>query len=248
MIEDWSYELNKNREQKIRLLAKKLEQGNRFPIGGSDDQLPVSEKSTFSKWNDIHTEPKATKKRINVFLAQLVAASVLFFVTLLGIRYPTTEQWVKTVWNQTMPYDQLTAWYQEVVGSRPTLLPVFSEQKQDDSWIAPVKGKVVLSYNKQRKGVVIQTAGKVPVVAPRDGIVTFVGTKPGMGNTVIMKHESGEETWYGFLNKVTLKKNTKVKKGQTIGQVMERSNHYFVYIALQADGKFIDPIGIIPLG
>jgi stage IV sporulation protein FA len=247
---DWGYELNKNREKKIRSLEKKLVLENHIPRWEPENKLTTSENPMLNIGSEVH--PVNHAKRANTFLIQLVAASILFFVTLLGVRYPDTEQWIKTVWDQKIPYDKLTAWYQEVVGSRPTLLPVFSEQRvpkqQEISWLSPVKGKVVLSYSQQRKGIVIQTAGKVPVVASRDGIVTFVGTKPGIGQTVIVRHGDNKETWYGFLGQVTPKVNDVVKKGRTIGQVLARSDHYFVYFALQTNGKFTNPTGIIPFG
>lgn len=236
---DWSYELIKSREQKIRSLARKLEMGNSIQSEKIDNKFTVHENST---WNEI--EPVSVKKNhVNVFLLQLVAASALFFITLLGIRYPTTAHFIQTAWNEQMPYDKLTTWYEDLVGSRPTLLPVFP---QTSSWMSPTKGKVVLPYDEQRKGVVIQTTGAAPVVASSDGMVSFVGTKRGIGTTVILEHPDGKKSWYGFLGQVIPKVGDKVHKGQQIGKVGARGGHYFVYIALQSNGQFIDPNGIIP--
>ncbi|MCH5584051.1 M23 family metallopeptidase [Shimazuella sp. AN120528] len=243
---DWGYELNKNREQKIRSLERKLESMNRTPTWEPKEKFDEIDRSSIVKWTDTQ-EGKAKNNSQNVFLMQMVAATMLFLITLVGSRYPATERWISTAWNQKIPYEKVSAFYQEVVGSRPTLLPVFSgEKKQVERWAAPVKGKVVLSFNEQRKGIVIQTAGKMPITAAKTGVVTFVGNKTGIGQTVIIQHEDGKQTWYGFLGKIQLKVKDKVKRGQTIGQVTPRSNQYFVYVALQENGQFIDPTGIIP--
>jgi stage IV sporulation protein FA len=246
---DWGYELNKNREKKIRSLERKLESEHRMSTWEPKETRAEMDKPSFPKWADmdLEEEEKKKKKSKNVFLIQMVAASVLFLVTLLGTRYPVTEEWIATAWNQKMPYEKWSALYQEIVGSRPTLLPAFSnEKKQVEKWAAPVKGKVVLSFNEQRKGIVIQTTGKVPVTAAKTGKITFVGEKTGIGQTVIVLHEDGKETWYGFLGNIQLKVKDEVKKGQTIGEVTPRSNQFFVYVALQENGQFIDPTGIIP--
>lgn len=243
---DWGYELNKNRERKIRSLERKLESMNRIPAWNTKEKIEEVEKPSTIKWTDIQEGERKNKSK-NRFLIQMVAASVLFFITLVGSRYPETEAWIMTAWNQKIPYEKLSAYYQEIVGSRPTLLPVFSGEKQQiEKWAAPVKGKVVLSFNEQRKGIVIQTTGKVPITAAKTGVVTFVGHKTGIGQTVIIQHEDGKQTWYGFLGKIQLKVKDQVKKGQMIGQVTPRSDQYFVYVALQENGQFIDPTGIIP--
>lgn len=244
---DWGYELIKNRERKIRSLERKLESINRTPAWEQKEILDDIDRSSVVKWREI-PDIEAKKKSKNVFLMQMVAAAMLFLVTLIGIRYPAAEEWITTAWNQEIPYEKLSAFYQEIVGSRPTLLPVFSGEKKDqvEKWAAPVKGKVVLSFNEQRKGIVIQTAANIKITAAKTGVVTFVGNKTGIGQTVIIQHEDGKQTWYGFLGKIPLKVNDEVKKGQSIGQVTSRSNQYFVYIALQENGQFIDPAGIIP--
>jgi stage IV sporulation protein FA len=247
-VADWGYELLKNRERKIRALERKLESMNRTPAWEPKEIPEEIDRSPVVKWTEIpETDPK--RKRKNVFLIQMVAAAMLFLVTLIGMRYPVAEEWITTAWNQKIPYEKLSAYYQEIVGSRPTLLPVFSGKKKEEpveKWTAPVKGKVVLSFNEQRKGVVIQTAANVKVTAARTGVVTFVGNKTGIGQTVIIQHKDGKQTWYGFLGKIPLKVNEEVKQGQLIGQVTSRSNQYFVYIGLQESNQFIDPTGIIP--
>ncbi len=52
-----------------------------------------------------------------------------------------------------------------------------------------------------------------------DGVVTFTGWKQGYGNTVIVKHGFGYETLYAHLSKIKTHRGTKLKRGETIGEV-----------------------------
>jgi murein DD-endopeptidase MepM/ murein hydrolase activator NlpD len=233
---DWSYELARHREQKIRTLQRKLEMDGRMPTWEAEH---VGENVT---WGGAQ---KPARRSIHVFLVQLVIAAMLFLCTLIGVRYPVAEQWITTAWEQKIPYEQLTTYYQQFVGSRPTLLPTFMPEKPAETWIAPVKGKVVLPFTAQRKGVVIQTEGAVPIVATKSGKITFIGQKTGIGKTMIISHEDGKETWIGFLGEVEGSVGTTVKQGTEIGKVTPRNQQYFVYLALKNQGQFINPVGSI---
>jgi stage IV sporulation protein FA len=234
---DWSYELARHREQKIRALQRKLEMDGRlttWEAERSDENIT---------WGGTQ---KPVRRSVHVFLVQLVVAAMLFLLTVIGIRYPVVEQWITTAWQQKMPYEQLTAYYQQIVGSRPTLLPTFVPEKPQETWIAPVQGKVVLPFTTQRKGVVIQTEGAVPIVAAKSGKITFVGQKTGIGKTMIIAHEDGKETWIGFLGEVKATVGTTIKQGTEIGKVTPRNQQYFVYLALKDQGQFVNPVGSIP--
>jgi tape measure domain-containing protein len=57
-------------------------------------------------------------------------------------------------------------------------------------------------------GTAIKVAG--------EGVVTFAGTKGGYGNTVDIKHPSGETTRYGHLSKIGVEVGQRVTQGQQI--------------------------------
>ncbi len=54
------------------------------------------------------------------------------------------------------------------------------------------------------------------VVAPGDGVVTFVGRLGGFGKVIRIKHGFGYSTLYGHLSKYKVKKGQKVKRGDLI--------------------------------
>jgi murein DD-endopeptidase MepM/ murein hydrolase activator NlpD len=69
------------------------------------------------------------------------------------------------------------------------------------------------------QGLDIATRSGTPVVAPADGTVTFVGSKGGLGKTVIIDHGYGMVSRYGHLKKFLVKRGTQVKRGDDIGLV-----------------------------
>lgn len=74
----------------------------------------------------------------------------------------------------------------------------------------PVKGKVSSVYGmrkhpilhtlKMHTGIDFAAAEGTPIYAPADGMVQFRGWKNGYGNTLILKHHNGIETWYAHLS------------------------------------------------
>lgn len=74
------------------------------------------------------------------------------------------------------------------------------------------------------------------VVAPGDGIVTFVGVLGGFGKTVKIRHGYGYSTLYGHLSKYKVKRGQKVKRGDLIALTGDSGSlstgphlHYEVY-------------------
>jgi stage IV sporulation protein FA len=122
-----------------------------------------------------------------------------------------------------------------------------STNPKNSIWIVPVRGVIVLPYDEKRKGIVIRTSTQAEVVAATEGWVTYAGYKDGLGNTIIIQHANGQETWYGWLQSLDVKEKDWVKSGQPIGRVGQTKGQSLVYIALKKDKKFINPSGVIPL-
>ncbi|WP_244226553.1 M23 family metallopeptidase [Paenibacillus protaetiae] len=70
-------------------------------------------------------------------------------------------------------------------------------------------------WGKLHKGIDI--TGSRTILAADDGVVTFVGTKTGYGNTIIINHKNGYETLYGHLKSFSVKKGQIVQKGDKLG-------------------------------
>ncbi len=56
------------------------------------------------------------------------------------------------------------------------------------------------------------------VVAPADGVVTFVGDFETLGRAVVISHSSGVMTRYGHLSSYKVKQGDKVKRGQIVAK------------------------------
>jgi len=117
----------------------------------------------------------------------------------------------------------------------------------------PVKGRVVMDYGTIvnpkygtkifNPGIDIEAAPGSSVLAIDDGVVIFVGTVTGYGNTVIIDH-GGFFSVYSYLHKVNVTSGAKVKRGQIIGTV-GTSDHYFgsrLHFEIRDHGRAVNPL------
>jgi len=96
--------------------------------------------------------------------------------------------------------------------------------------IWPVAGQISSQFGDTRlsahsggprphRGVDISAPMGTPVVAPADGVISFVGQGLELGRLIIIDHGYGFSTKYGHLKKYSVQTGDKVRKGQTIGTV-----------------------------
>ncbi|NOZ52929.1 MAG: peptidoglycan DD-metalloendopeptidase family protein [Gammaproteobacteria bacterium] len=79
----------------------------------------------------------------------------------------------------------------------------------------------VLNRMRQHKGVDYAAPRGTPIKASGDGKIKFIGKKGGYGNTIIVQHAGKYSTVYAHMKsfKRGLRKNAKIKQGDTIGYV-----------------------------
>lgn len=79
----------------------------------------------------------------------------------------------------------------------------------------------VLQTMRAHKGVDFAAPTGTRIKATSDGVVSFVGTKGGYGNVIMMKHQNDTSTVYGHLSHFVsgLRKGIKVSQGEIIGFV-----------------------------
>ncbi len=78
----------------------------------------------------------------------------------------------------------------------------------------PISGKP-----QKHLGIDLVAPWGTPILAARDGSVTFVGRKGGYGKLVILKHANGYESYYAHATEITVRVGEKVSRGQAIGRV-----------------------------
>ena len=116
------------------------------------------------------------------------------------------------------------------------------------SW--PVRGKILSAYGAKNNGlfndgVNIAAAKGTSVVAAENGVVAYAGNEiKGMGNLIIVQHESGWMTVYAHLDSMNVKRGTKVNVGQKIGTVGEtgKVDSPQLHFEIRKGTKAYDPI------
>ncbi len=102
----------------------------------------------------------------------------------------------------------------------PTLA---SRSSSKFSW--PVRGKILSGYGAKsgglfNDGINISAKSGTAVRAAENGAVAYAGNEvKGMGNLVIIQHSGGWMTVYAHMDKMSVRRGTKVKVGQQIGTV-----------------------------
>lgn len=112
----------------------------------------------------------------------------------------------------------------------------------------PVIGKITSQYGWRKSGfhhgVDIAEEKGTPIRAAADGIVTFTGSKPVYGKTVIIAHDDGRETLYAHAQSILVNQKQSVRKGQIIATVgtTGRTTGPHVHFEVKVNGKNINPM------
>lgn len=104
---------------------------------------------------------------------------------------------------------------------------------------SPYGGRV-----KMHEGLDIANHPGTPIRAPADGVVIYAETKPGYGQTIILDHGYGLETWYGHAKKLLVKKGQKVHRGDQIALLGNsgRSTGPHLHYEVRIYGTPVDPL------
>ncbi len=124
----------------------------------------------------------------------------------------------------------------------------------------PVRGWITSPYGYRRdpftgrrefhEGVDIAAPIGAPIRAPADGVVVFVGRKPGYGKMVILDHGYGYSTAYGHCSKILVRIGQRVKRGQIIAKVGNtgRSTAPHLHYEVRVGKVAVNPYYYLKLG
>jgi murein DD-endopeptidase MepM/ murein hydrolase activator NlpD len=86
-----------------------------------------------------------------------------------------------------------------------------------------------------------------PIQAPADGIVTFSGVDPSLGNMLVIDHGYGVITRYGHNNANLVREGQRMKRGDTIGTVGSsgRSTGPHLHYEIRINDVAINPLKMI---
>ncbi|MFC7393195.1 peptidoglycan DD-metalloendopeptidase family protein [Scopulibacillus cellulosilyticus] len=199
--------------------------------------------------------------QVQTFIVKCLISGCLVLAT--GIVYKQADSRLNVVksgvskaMNDEFKFAKVSGWYEDTFGKPLALLP-FLDQSPDKNnkenksnkmaYAEPVSGQVTRKFSAANKGVLVKTSANSQVKAVKDGFVVYVGKKAKTGETVIIQHKDGSESWYGKLDNVDVKTYDFVKKGQKVGKVSNGDHNQkgTFYFALKEGNQFVDPIQVI---
>ena len=97
------------------------------------------------------------------------------------------------------------------------------------------------------EGIDIVAPRGTPIKAPADGIVTYSGLDPSLGNMLVLDHGYGVITRYGHINANLVREGQRVKRGDAIATVgtSGRSTGPHLHYELRINDVAINPLKII---
>lgn len=116
-------------------------------------------------------------------------------------------------------------------------------------FIWPASGAVLAGFDESRnKGVDIGGKAGDPVAAAADGRVVYAGAGlRGYGNLIILKHNDTYLTAYAHNQKLLVKEDQNVKKGQKIAEMGNTdADRVKLHFEVRRQGKPVDPSRYLP--
>ncbi len=119
--------------------------------------------------------------------------------------------------------------------------------------IWPVKGWVTSSFGRRtspftggivmHNGIDIAARRGAQVISPATGIVSQVRYDHDLGRLVVIEHRFGKKTYFGHLDKQTVRKGQHVLRGEVIGNVGStgRSTGPHLHYEVRINGISVDP-------
>ena len=100
---------------------------------------------------------------------------------------------------------------------------------------------------KMHEGLDIANRPGTPIRAPADGVVVATGPRAGYGQTVILDHGYGLETWYAHTRTILVKKGDQIHRGDKIALLGNsgRSTGPHVHYEVRVNGTPVDPLPYI---
>ncbi|MBW2644852.1 MAG: peptidoglycan DD-metalloendopeptidase family protein [Deltaproteobacteria bacterium] len=145
--------------------------------------------------------------------------------------------------------DLQTKSFQDIVVSlenQRSLLAATPSVRPTVGWVSSRFGYRTSPFTGRRefhKGLDIAARAGTPIVAPASGVVTFVGKKGAYGLMAIINHGHGVVTRYGHLKKCTVKRGSRVKRGDKIALLGNsgRSTGPHLHYEVNVNGIPINP-------
>jgi lipoprotein NlpD len=136
-----------------------------------------------------------------------------------------------------------------VITPAPAVAPPAAQGDDELSWQWPAPGSVLGGFEEARsKGLSIGGKAGDAVLAAADGRVVYAGSGlRGYGNLVILKHNNTYLSAYAHNQKLLVKEEQNVKRGQKIAEMGSTdSDKVQLHFEIRKLGKPIDPAKLLP--
>lgn len=116
----------------------------------------------------------------------------------------------------------------------------------------PVRGSIVANFknddNVRHLGIDISSSCNDRVLAADSGKVIYAGDSIKVfGNLVVIRHDNGLTTVYGYLDKISVSEGVRVSKGDEIGRAgrLKNSDSCGIYFEVRKNVTPIDPLKVL---
>lgn len=115
-------------------------------------------------------------------------------------------------------------------------------------WAWPVKGNIIAKFTESNKGIDIAGTKGTPVLAAAPGKVIYNESGfRGYGRLIIIKHNENWLSAYAHNDKVLVKKDEDIKKGQKIAEMgSSDTDRVKLHFEIRKQGKPVDPLKYLP--
>ncbi len=130
-------------------------------------------------------------------------------------------------------------------------------REEELRYIWPLHGRITSYFGRRNlgmgtsnfhRGIDVAAPTGSPVHAARSGTVVFSGwSTSGYGNLVRIRHQGGDETWYGHFSRLLVDQGDHVSQGEVVGLVGSTgiSTGPHLHFELHESGTAVDPIGFL---
>ncbi len=199
------------------------------------------------------TESSPQFFRKEAFLLKVLAAAVLFVGTAVVFRMPAGQmqgarEAVASVMEEEMQFAFVADWYEKNFGKPLVFLPSepgvdesVSEVNGEGQYAVPAAGQVLESFEENGEGIIMGLEVNSKPAAVEEGLVIFAGKKETSGNTLVIQHKDGSESWYGNLTSMEPQLYDAVSKGEKLGT----ADGDKLFFAIKMDKVFVNPDQVI---
>ena len=200
-------------------------------------------------------EPSPSKKsprrsRLAGFMMKGMLSVSLFFAIAIIMEsnhsfLTTPKTWTSNALTNDFPFARVHAWYTETFGSPLGFTPKKPVANDEETHQLPVSGDVVEHFQSNGTGIYISPKNSEDIQAWESGIVTFVGKKKGLNQTIVIQHVDGSKTTYGNVSSTDVHVYEHVLQHETIGSFEHSKEDAPVFFSLEQDQTFVDPVRVI---